>query len=92
MHYVLRRPMHIAGHHRVTRGLLLLVIVLAAGFAPPHQQANPPAIGLSVTAGYDGLFRENQWFPLLIHVSNDGDDVTGRLVVRPSRANIRSYS
>lgn len=65
---------------------LLLVIALLTGFAPPTQQAGAPAISLAVDAGYDGLFRENEWFPLRINVSNDGSDVTGRVVVRPSRS------
>lgn len=65
---------------------LLLVVALLSGFAPPAQQASAPAIALSVDAGYDGLFRENEWFPLRIAVSNDGSDVTGRVVVRPGRS------
>lgn len=63
--------------------IVFLLAALLVGFAPPMQQAAAPVIGLSVQAGFDGLFRENDWFPLLIDVSNDGDGVTGRLVVRP---------
>ena len=66
------------------KGLLLLLLLLV-GFAPP-QQETAPAINLVVSAGFDGLFRANEWFPLLVRVSNDGDDVTGRVVVRPERA------
>ncbi len=67
-------------------GFMLLALVLAlTGFAPP-QQTNAPLISLAVTAGYDGLFRANEWFPLFVEVSNDGGDVNGRLVVRPERA------
>ena len=39
-----------------------------------------------MTAGYDSLFRPNEWFPLFVEIANDGDDVNGRLVVRPERA------
>lgn len=66
--------------------VLLLVIALLTGFAPPAQQASAPAITLAVEAGYDGLFRENEWFPLRVEISNDGSDVTGRVVVRPGRS------
>ncbi len=70
----------------VRQGLWLLVMALVVGFAPSIQQTSPPAIDLSVTAGYNGLFRENQWFPLLVEVVNNGGDVTGRVVVRPDRS------
>jgi hypothetical protein len=63
----------------------LLPLLLLAGFSPVYLQNAVPIISLSVDAGYNGLFRENAWFPLLIQVSNEGDSVTGRLVVRPER-------
>lgn len=63
--------------------LFSLLVILLTGFAAPVAQDTAPVITLSVNAGFDGLFRENDWFPLLVRVSNDGDDVTGRLVVRP---------
>jgi hypothetical protein len=47
----------------------------------------PTPIKLTVNAGFDGSFRENQWVPVYIRISNDGDDVTGRLVVRPETSN-----
>jgi hypothetical protein len=53
------------------------------GFAPPTQNIQS-LINLTVNSvGYDGLFRENYWFPLRIEVNNNGDDVVGRVVVRP---------
>jgi hypothetical protein len=68
-------------------GFHLMMIVLLSGFAPFHQDQEAPSdsspLTLSVAAGYDGLFRENEWFPLLIHASNDGPDRSGHLVVRP---------
>ena len=66
--------------------ILFLIIFLVAGFAPPAQIA-PVPITLSVEAGFDGSFREDQWMPVYIRVSNDGDDVEGRLVVRPETSN-----
>jgi hypothetical protein len=44
---------------------------------------DPPAISLTVEAGYGSLFREGKWFPLYIRASNEGGNVVGRLVVRP---------
>ena len=57
-------------------GLLLLVCVNIV-----HAQA--PVITLTVQAGFDGHFRDSQWLPIIVHASNDGDAVSGRLVVRP---------
>ena len=40
-------------------------------------------ISMSVNAGYDTYFREEHWLPVRIQVANNGEDVTGRLIVRP---------
>ncbi|MEO8610182.1 MAG: hypothetical protein ABI690_19970 [Chloroflexota bacterium] len=66
--------------------ILFLTIFLTAGFAPPAQII-PAALTLSVEAGFDGSFREDQWMPVYIRVSNDGEDIEGRLVVRPETSN-----
>ncbi len=63
-------------------GVLGVALVFAVGFAPPAQTL-PGAITLAVNAGFDGYFREGQWVPVFIRVSNDGSDVDGTLVVRP---------
>src|SRR5688572_29797794 len=65
---------------------LFVILVFLAGFAPP-QQATPALLTLAVEAGFDGNFREEQWLPVSIRVSNDGDDIEGRLVVRPETSN-----
>lgn len=63
--------------------LLLGLSLLLMGFAPATQ-ITQSLVDLSVSnVGFDGLFRENYWFPLRIEVSNNGDDMVGRLVVRP---------
>ena len=59
--------------------LPLLVLLLSHAAAPTMAQG----ITLDVEAGYNSLFRENQWFPLRIQASNAGADRSGRLVVRP---------
>lgn len=61
--------------------IFALLIVVLAGFSPPLQL--PETITLAVNAGFDGSFREGLWMPVYIRVSNEGDDVEGRLVVRP---------
>src|SRR5664279_873866 len=45
--------------------------------------AQSSAITLTVDAGFGGHFRDSDWTPILIHAANDGDNVSGRLVVRP---------
>src|SRR5262245_60053577 len=54
-------------------------MLLLVGIA--HAQS--PVVTLAVEAGFDGHFRDSQWMPVIIHASNDGDDVSGRLVVPP---------
>lgn len=71
--------------------LALFVLVLAAAVPAARAQS----VSLGVQAGYDGLFRENQWLPLYIQASNDGPAIDGRLVVRPEtsgNAVINTYS
>lgn len=68
--------------HRRIIGLLVGLALLAGGGRAPAQDVIP-LLTLAVSAGYEGLFRENVWFPLLVRASNDGDDFSGRLVVRP---------
>lgn len=59
--------------------LLLLLLVVGGVTA----QTLPGTVTLAVEAGFDGRFREFEWMPVIIRASNDGDDITGRLVVRP---------
>lgn len=69
-----------------------ILVVALAGFTPTTQAQS---ISIAVQAGYDSLFRENQWLPLYIQVSNDGPAVDGQLVVRPEtsgNAVVNSYS
>jgi hypothetical protein len=65
---------------------LLVLLLLVVGFAPP-MQISPGPVTLAVEAGFDGIFREDQWMPVLIRASNDGADMEGRLVVRPETSN-----
>src|SRR5687768_15347425 len=68
-------------HPRLMAGLgALLALLLVAGFAPPAQV---PVIQLSAEAGFDGRFRDSEWMPIRVRVSNEGDPVSGRVIVRP---------
>src|SRR5215207_11208396 len=64
------------------RRLLLLLTLgwMLVGFAPLPQV---PIITLSARSAFDGRFRDSQWMPIIVNVSNAGDPMTGRLVVRP---------
>ena len=64
---------------RMVIGALLAGCLGLTLTAPARAQA----ITLTVQAGFDGQFRENQWMPLYVQAANDGQAVTGRLVVRP---------
>ena len=73
--------------------ILLFIVFLGAGFV--QAQDSSASISLSVEAGFDGTFRENDWIPVYIHITNDGEGLEGRLVVRPetSASSVRdSYS
>lgn len=64
----------------------LLAVLLISGLivrAAPVIAQDAPLVTLAVEAGFDGYFRPEQWMPVQIRVGNDGDDVIGRLVVRP---------
>ena len=63
------------------RKFLLLVLLLLAFASAAHAQNT--AITLTIEAGFDGHFRDSEWMPVIIHAANDGDAVSGRLVVRP---------
>lgn len=62
--------------------LLLLLLLAALSFTNLVQAQDNP-ITLTVDAGFAGYFRDSEWMPVIIHATNEGDDVSGRLVVRP---------
>ncbi|MBC8099495.1 MAG: hypothetical protein H7Y11_08625 [Armatimonadetes bacterium] len=70
---------------RFVIALTLLLMVSAGSWAAPPT-AQQALVTLNVSAGYDGYFREGQWTPLLITVSNQGDAIEGRLVARQERS------
>ena len=48
--------------------------------------AQNSALHLRVEAGFQGHFREGDWVPILVNVSNDGPDVNGELRVVPTNS------
>jgi hypothetical protein len=61
--------------------LMALLGLLLGAVLPAAAQA--AGITLSVEAGFGGRFREGLWFPVFVSISNTGDDIAGRLIVRP---------
>lgn len=65
---------------------VLIVSILLIGLAIPLQAQDDrltEIIDLSVSVGYESFFRPGEWFPVRIEVSNNGESLTGRLVIRP---------
>ncbi|MCC6616861.1 MAG: hypothetical protein IT320_25535 [Anaerolineae bacterium] len=61
--------------------LCFLLVIILPGRA--GAQTATPLITLEASAGFDGYYREQSWFPVQVRISNDGGDARGRLVVRP---------
>jgi len=51
----------------------------------PRAAAQPGGnlIEMEVEAAFDGFFRDEQWFPVRVTVTNNSDPVVGRVIVRP---------
>lgn len=62
---------------------LLLSGMWTAETAQAQDERPADLIALSVSAGYDSVFRPNQWLPIRVQISNQGEPIAGRLVVRP---------
>ncbi len=60
-----------------------VILIFLAVLPAAAQDTQSGAITLSVDAGFDGAYRDQQWMPVRIRVRNDGAAVSGRLVVRP---------
>jgi len=62
---------------------LLAVIVILPTRLVSAQDTQSGAITLTIEAGFDGAYRDQQWMPIRVRVRNEGAAVSGRLVVRP---------
>lgn len=75
-----RRARRFATLHRLLLFLLLLPgLAFASLHAAPVAAQELSPVTLEVTAGFDGRYRVNQWFPVTIIASNDGPDLQGVL-------------
>ncbi len=63
---------------RAAAAMLLLVILPIA-----QTQETSDGVSMTVDAGYGSYFREGHWLPLRVTIRNEGDALSGRLVVRP---------
>lgn len=65
----------------------LFTIVLAiftVSLTPLQAQDNfQDVIEMSIEVGFDSFFRPNEWTPVRVQVKNNGESLTGRLVIRP---------
>ncbi|MCY3977700.1 MAG: hypothetical protein OXG23_06340 [Chloroflexi bacterium] len=70
---------------RLTRLTITTAIILvAAGWLPVAAQDNfRDVIEMSVEVGFDSFFRAEEWTPVRVELKNNGESVTGRLVIRP---------
>ncbi len=74
---------------------ILVMVVLMLSCSGLVQAQAPAPITLTVSAGFDGYFRDSEWIPVIIHAGNSGETVSGRFVVRPETSGsglINTYS
>ncbi len=69
--------------------MMILLLLLAVGTAgtPPFTYAQDAGVTLTVDAGFGTYFRDGDWFPVIVQMRNDGDDLTGQLLIRPETTN-----
>lgn len=64
--------------------LFAFALLMLAQLPPLAAQDNfRDVIEMSVEVGFDSYFRPGEWTPIRIELKNNGESVTGRLVVRP---------
>lgn len=69
---------------RLTRLLFVIILVLSLSVIPTlAQDSFQDVVEMSVEVGFDSFFRPNEWTPVRVQVKNNGDSITGRLVIRP---------
>lgn len=69
---------------RSTRLLFIVIFMLSLSIAPTlAQDSFQDVVEMSIEVGFDSFFRPNEWTPVHIQVKNNGESITGRLVIRP---------
>lgn len=65
----------------------LFLMSLCLFIAPTSAQIPIPITNLLeieiINAGYGGMYRSDEWFPVQVRISNSGVNFSGRVVVRP---------
>jgi len=64
--------------------LVTIFFILSLGTFPAQTQDSfQDVIEMSIEVGFDSFFRPDEWTPVRVQVRNNGESVTGRLVIRP---------
>jgi len=67
---------------------LVLLLTSLTAFPAQTQDSFQDVIEMSIEIGFDSFFRPNDWTPVRVQVSNNGESVAGRLVIRPETSGI----
>ena len=71
----------------------MILLLLTLGMFPLHAQDQVnELLSVRVNAGFAGFVRPNMWFPLHVTVNNQGNNLTGRLLVRPETSGDAIYN
>ena len=69
---------------RLSNHLLLIILLGTALLGKPQaQEAFQDVIEMAVEVGFDSFFRPSEWTPVRVALKNNGESLTGRLVIRP---------
>ena len=66
------------------RGVVLLLIAALLLSPAAAQGSFRDVVELAVDAGFNGFFRPDDWTPVRVTLTNNGESLRGRLVVRPA--------
>ncbi|MCY4147316.1 MAG: hypothetical protein OXE95_10850 [Chloroflexi bacterium] len=69
----------------MTRLLSITIVFLGALLVQPSaaQDSFRDVVELTIAAGFNGYFRPDDWTPVRVAMTNNGESLRGRLVVRP---------
>lgn len=68
-------------HSRIASLFALLCLLAVA--MPTAAQSGALIVEMEVEAAFDGYFRDEEWLPVRVTVTNNGDPIDGRILVRP---------
>lgn len=69
---------------RLTRLRFVVILLLMVSMIPTlAQDSFQDVVEMSIEVGFDSFFRPNEWTPVRVQVKNNGNSITGRLVIRP---------